>query len=296
MADRAVQAFRDMDRLGTPRSAVSFNALLSACYKAQKFDQVSELFTEITQNYGIAPDSVSYEILIKSKCESGQPELAISILNEMEEKGVGATAFAYTDILDSLYKKGKVEDAERIWNEMPKKGCSPDVVTYNVKIMHAALHKNPKEVLKLIDEMVSAGLKPDTISYNFLITSYCKKGQIDEAKKVYMDMQEKGCRPNVATFRTLVHFLCKNGDFDMGLEVFKASKKRHKAPKNKVEDLGNMANLIRGLVKTSKLDEAKELLEYAKKKFPESFMNGWNKVEMELGFVDEGKGSTQVPA
>ncbi|RWR90443.1 pentatricopeptide repeat-containing protein, mitochondrial [Cinnamomum micranthum f. kanehirae] len=297
MTDRAIQTFRDMDGLATPpRSVISFNALLTACYKAQQFNQVTELFSEITKNYEIAPDTASYGILIKSHCESGQPESAISLLNEMEEKGIEIGTFAYTHILDSLYKKGKVEDAEKLWNEMREKGCSPDVVAYNVKIMHAAHHQKPKEVLKLIDEMVSAGLKPDTISYNFLITCYCKNGQMDEAKKVYMGLQEKGCKPNVATFRTLVHFLCENGDFDMALEVFNASKKRHKIPKNKVSDLGNMGNLIRGLVKTSKSEEAKAVLEYVKKRFPESFMNGWKKVEMELGLTDEGKGSTQVAA
>ncbi|RWR90458.1 pentatricopeptide repeat-containing protein, mitochondrial-like protein [Cinnamomum micranthum f. kanehirae] len=287
----AIHTFRDMDRLGTSRSVVSFNALLTAWCEAKKFNQVPKLFAQTTKDYGIAPDKVSYGILIKSLCQLGRLEKAISILNEMGEKGIGVTTPAYTTILDSLYKKRKVEDAERIWNEMREKGCLPDVAAYNVKIMHAAFHEKPEQVLKLIDEMASSGLKPDTISYNFLMTCYCKDGRMDDAMKVYLGLQEKGCKPNVATFRTLVHYLCENGDFDAGLEVFKAS-----ALKRKVPDFGTTKSLLEGLVKTSNLKEAEKLIEYVKKRFPERYLNAWKKVEMELGFTDEGKGSAQEPA
>lgn len=291
LQSRAIRTFRNMDSLGTTRSVISLNALLTAWSEARKFNQVPKLFAQITKDYGIAPDKVSYGILIKSLCELGRPKKAILILNEMGEKGIGVTTPAYTTILDSLYKKGKVEDAERIWNEMREKGCSPDVTAYNVKIMHAALNEKPEKVLKLIDEMVSSGLKPDTISYNFLMTCYCKNGQMDDAMKVYLGLKEKECKPTVATFRTLLHYLSEKGDFDAGLEVFKAS-----ALKRKVPDFGTTKSLLEGLVKTSNLKEAEKLIEYVKKRFPERYLNAWKKVERELGFTDEGKGPTQAPS
>ncbi|XP_077221365.1 small ribosomal subunit protein mL103 (rPPR7)-like [Tasmannia lanceolata] len=277
MIDHATRTFEEMGDLGTPRTVLSFNALLTACNKSQKFDQVPKLFSEIPQKFGISPDKISYGILVKSLCEMGSTEAAISILKEMREKEIEVTGVTYTTVLDALYKMEKVEEAEKIWNEMGENGCSPDVVAYNVRIMHA--HKGtPEEVLKLMGEMISKGLKPDTISYNYLMKCYCEKDQIKDAKNVYDGLMGNGCNPNAVTYKTLVHHLCKNGDLDECLKVAHASIKS-----NRIPDVGTMKHLVEELAKNSKLEEAKGLIGEVKKKFPESFLTVWKKVEMELG-------------
>ncbi|XP_043716426.1 pentatricopeptide repeat-containing protein At4g36680, mitochondrial-like [Telopea speciosissima] len=281
MTDHALKTFDQMDELGTKRSAISFNALLSAFNQCKKFDQVPNLFDEIPQKYGVSPDKISYGIFIKSLCEVGTPESAFPVLKEMEEKDIEVTAITYTTILDSLYKNGKIDEAEKIWKEMVEKG-SPDVCAYNVKIMQAH-HAKPEDVLALIEEMSSGGLKPDTISYNYLLTCYCKHGLIEEAKKVYDGLEENCCVPNAATFRTFMYHLCRNGDFDRAFEVYKES-----VTKDKIPDFGTMRYLVEGLVKTSKVKEAKGVIRTVKKKFPPNFLNAWKKLEIALG-LDGGK-------
>ncbi|XP_010277336.1 PREDICTED: pentatricopeptide repeat-containing protein At4g36680, mitochondrial-like [Nelumbo nucifera] len=287
MFDHALQTFNQMNALGTPRSAISFNALLSACNQSKKFDQVPKLFSEISQKYGISPDKISYGILIKSLCESDLPESTFKILKEMKEKDVEVTAVTYTTILDALYKKGKTEEAEQIWDEMVAKGCSPDTTAYNVRIMHVH-HGKPEAVLALIGEMSSAGLKPDTISYNYLLTCYCKNDMLEDAKKVYEGLEGNGCLPNAATFRTYIYYLCRNGDFGRGFEVYEDSVRRDKIP-----DFGTMKPLVEGLVKNSKLKEAKRLIKTVKKKFPPNFLNAWKKLEMGLDLGGNEESATE---
>ncbi|KAK9284178.1 hypothetical protein L1049_023346 [Liquidambar formosana] len=279
MFDHALKTFNQMDELGTPRSAISFNALLSACNQSKKFDQVPIFFSEIPEKYGFSPNKFSYGILVKSYCESGSPEKAISMLKEMEEKGIEVTTITFTTILDALYKKGKSDEAERLWDEMMKKGCSPDVAAYNVRIMFAHGRK-PEDVKALMDEMSDLGLKPDTISYNYMMTCYCKSGMMEEAKKVYEELEGNGCNPNAATFRTLIYHLCRNEEFEKGYKIFKESVRLHKIP-----DFGTMRYLVEGLVKKKKLKETKELIRTVKKKFPANFLNAWKKLEEELGLA-----------
>ncbi|KAL5983097.1 hypothetical protein ACLOJK_017178 [Asimina triloba] len=280
MLDSALRTFQQMDSLGTPRSAVSFNALLKACNLSRKYDQVPKLFAEVPLKYGIVPDAISYGILVKSLCESGTLESAMLVLKEMEEKEIEITTFTFTSVLDAYYKKGQVEDAERIWSEMGKKGCSLDVVAYNVKLMRTAHHGTPEELKALMDEMASLGLKPDIISYNYLMICYCKNGKMDEAMKVYESLDEKRRWPNATTFRMLVYYLCKNGDFDAGLEVFRASMKRDKIPKFSTTKV-----LVEGLVTNSKKGDAKVLIHEVKKRFPKIFLDVWEKVEEQLGLT-----------
>lgn len=268
-----------MDELGTPRSAVSFNALLSACNHSKMFAKVPQLFDEIPKKYKVLPDKISYGILVKSYCEVGSPQKAVSILKEMEEEGVEITAVTFTTILDALYKQGKSEEAEKLWDVMVKNGCEIDVAAHNVRIMNAQ-GGEPENVKALINEISNAGLRPDTISYNYLMTCYCKSGMMDEAKKVYEGLEGNGCNPNAATFRTLIHYLCRNEEYEKGYRVFKESVKVHKIP-----DFMTMKNLVEGLVKKKKMKEAKGLIRTIKKKFPPNVVNVWRKVEGELGLA-----------
>ncbi|XP_010531018.1 PREDICTED: pentatricopeptide repeat-containing protein At4g36680, mitochondrial isoform X2 [Tarenaya hassleriana] len=281
MFDHAMRTYEQMEQFGTPRSAVSFNALLSACLHSELFERVPQLFEEIPQRYNITPDKISYGILIKAYCDSGSPEKALDTLRQMEAKGVEVTTIAFTTILGSLYKKGKVEEAENLWSEMEKKGCELDVAAYNVRVMNAQ-KESPERVKELIEQMSNVGLKPDTISYNYLMTAYCQKGMMDEAKKVYEGLEEYGCCPNAATFRTLIFHLCLNGLHEQAYAVFKKSVSVHKIP-----DFNTLKHLAEGLVRKKKMDDAKGLARTVKKKFPPNFLKAWMKLEEDLGLTSK---------
>ncbi|KAG7623134.1 Pentatricopeptide repeat [Arabidopsis suecica] len=282
MFNHAMRTFEQMDQYGTPRSAVSFNALLNACLHSKNFDKVPQLFDEIPQRYNkIIPDKISYGILIKSYCDSGTPEKAIEIMRQMQGKGMEVTTIAFTTILSSLYKKGELEVADNLWNEMVKKGCELDNAAYNVRIM-SAQKESPERVKELIEEMSSMGLKPDTISYNYLMTAYCERGMLDEAKKVYEGLEGNNCAPNAATFRTLIFHLCYSRLHEQGYAIFKKSVYMHKIP-----DFNTLKHLVVGLVENKKRDDAKGLIRTVKKKFPPSFLNAWKKLEEELGLYSK---------
>ncbi|CAF2248038.1 BnaA08g15360D [Brassica napus] len=291
MLDHAVKAFEEMGRYETPRTAVSFNALLTACLNSQKFEKVPQLFDEMPQRYStIVPDRVSYGILIKSYCDAGSPEKAIEIMREMEGKrNMEVTTIAFTTILGSLYKNGKVELAESLWNEMVKKGIEFDSAAYNVRLMNAQ-KEGPERVWELIEEMSVKGLKPDTISYNYLMTAYCEKGMLDEAKKVFEGLKRNRCAPNAATFRTLVFHLCDSGLYEQGYAIFKKS-----VGMNKIPDFNTLQHLAVGLVRNKKVNDAKGLIRTVKKKFPPSFLNAWKKLEEELG-LDTKPDASSTPA
>ncbi|KAL7141753.1 hypothetical protein ABFS83_08G074700 [Erythranthe nasuta] len=294
MFENAVNTYNEMSDLGTPRSTLSFNSLLSACIHSKVFDRVPIYFNEFPAKFGFAPDKFSYGILIKSYCEMGSVETAMEKLNEMEEKGNEIDAILFTTILHALYKNGKIEEAEKFWDEMvTKKGIKPDVGSYNVRLCHNQ-PGNPEVLKGLMEEMTKLELKPDIISYNYLITCYCLNGMIDEAKKVYDDLlKSKGSKPNAATFRTWVFHLCKKGRFTTGYKVFKQSAKVGKIP-----DFNTLKYLVEGLVKEGNLSEAKALVRTMNKKFAPELLKAWEKLAGDLGLTvaEEVVGSGEVEA
>ncbi|KFK40233.1 hypothetical protein AALP_AA3G348000 [Arabis alpina] len=284
MFDHAMKIFEEMGKFGTPRTVVSFNALLAACLHSGLFERVHQLFDEIPQRYSvITPDKVSYGMLIKSYCDSGSSDKAMEIMRDMEVKGVEVTIIAFTTILGSLYKNGEIDVAESLWNEMVRKGCVLDNTVYNVRLMNAA-KESPERVKELMEEMISVGLKPDTVSYNYLMTAYCVKGMMNEAKKVYEGLDEHGCCANAATFRTLIFHLCINGVYDQGLVVFKKSALMHKIP-----DFKTCKHLTEGLVKNNRMEDARGVARIVKKKFPPRLVTEWKKLEENIGLYSKAR-------
>ncbi|KAL2241364.1 pentatricopeptide repeat-containing protein At4g36680, mitochondrial [Sesamum indicum] len=285
MLENALNTYNQMTDLGTPRSSLSFNALLAACVNTKTFDRVPVYFDEFPAKFGFQPDKFSYGILVKAYCEMGSPEMAMQRLSEMEEKGIEIGVVSFTTILHSLYKEGRIDEAEKFWDEMvTKERCTPDVGSYNVKLWH--IHSGKPEVLKaLLEEMDNAGIKPDTISYNYLITCYCLNGMMDEAKKVYDDLSKvKGLNPNAATFRTLVFHLCKKGRFVTAYKVFKKSVKAHKIP-----DFNTLKYLLEGLAKEEgHMDDCKAMIRTMNKKFPPKLLKAWGKLVEDLGLANVG--------
>ncbi|CAI9110737.1 OLC1v1010811C1 [Oldenlandia corymbosa var. corymbosa] len=276
MFDHALKTYNQMDDLGTPRSNVSFNALLSACNSSKKFSQVPELFDDLPKRYEFLPNTYSYGNLIKAYCEMGSPDLAMERLKEMEENDIEITAVICSPIVNAFYKKGMVEEAENLWNEMVKRGCL-DVGAYNMKI-HQIYGGNPETVKGLIEEVKRAGLKPDTITYNYLMTSYCVNGMMDEALKVYEDLEVNCCKPNAATYRTLVFHLCKKQMFERAHKIYKQS-----MMVNKIPDFNTLKHLVEGLVKMSREQQARGVIKTVKKKFPPNVVKAWEKLQIELG-------------
>ncbi|XP_023754536.1 pentatricopeptide repeat-containing protein At4g36680, mitochondrial [Lactuca sativa] len=279
MFEHALNTYNQMEALKTPRSALSFNALLTACLNTKNFDRAPLLFDEMPAKYRFRPDEYSYGILVKSFCDAGKPELAIDKLKEMDKKGIQISGITYTSIIHSLYKKGNPTEAEKIWDEMVNRGCLIDVAANNVRLMNA-VDGDPENIKSMIEEMSNAALKPDTISYNYLMTCYCKKGMMKEAKEVYEKLEEHCCQPNAATFRTLLFYLCKNEQFETGYKVFK-----HSVKVNKIPDFNTLKHLVEGLAKKSRTKDAKGMIRTMRKKFPPNLLVAWSKLENELGLA-----------
>ncbi|KAK4360552.1 hypothetical protein RND71_019504 [Anisodus tanguticus] len=126
---------------------------------------------------------------------------------------------------------------------MVKRGCGPGIGAYNVKIMNIQ-GGDPDGVKGLIEEISNVELKPDTISYNYLMSCYCRNEMMDEAEKVYEDLETNGMN-----------------SLRRGLQVFKES-----VGANKIPDVNTLKYLVHGLVKSSKVKDAKEMIRTLKKK------------------------------
>lgn len=259
MFDHAHKLFDEMPQLNCERTVMSFNALLSACVNSKKFDKISELLSELPEKLSIKPDTVSYNTVVKAFCEMGSLDSAVLVVIDMEKSGVEPDLITFNTLLDALYRNDKFEEAEKLWGLMQDKNVFPCSRSYNPKIRALVAGKRISEAVEVFQEMGSKGVKPDVCTFNFLIKGFCDDENLEDAKRWYKEMGKNDYYPDPATFRILGNRACEEGEFEFGQELCKEAISRRR-----FIGLPMMQRVLDGLVKESKMEEAKELMELGK--------------------------------
>ncbi|ESQ29240.1 hypothetical protein EUTSA_v10023498mg [Eutrema salsugineum] len=276
MLDHSLRIFNELEKLEIPRTVKSLNALLFACLVAKDYKEAKRVYMEMPKMYKIEPDLETYNRMIKVFCESGSASSSYSIIAEMERKRIKPTSSSFGLMIAGFYHEGKNEEVGKVLAMMKERGVSVGVSTHNIRIQSLCKRKKSAEAKALLDGMLSSGMKPNSVTYGHLIHGFCSEGDLDEAKKLFKVMVNRGCKPDSECYFTLIYYLCKGGDFETGLSLCKESME-----KNWVPSFGIMKSLVNGLVKDSKVEEAKKLIAQVKEKFTRN-VELWNEVEAAL--------------
>lgn len=275
MFEHAQKVFDEMSEYNCQRTVNSMNALLAAAVKSRKFDEMKELFKELPHKFGIKPDAVSYNTVIKGLCNMGDFDTSISMVDEMEKNGLKPDRITFNTILYALYSNNRFSDGEKIWSQLVGRNIVPDIRTYNSRVLGLVNEKRVQEAADLVVELESKMLKADVFTYGNLIKAYGTEGNIAEVKRWYAKMIENKCDPDKVVFLRLLSSACENGDLDWATDVCNDIFKW-----NCNVDVRLLQNVVNGLVKESEIEKAKQIVHlgqsrrYTNLKFPvESQLN-----------------------
>eukprot|EP00268_Persea_americana_P037177 TRINITY_DN3681_c0_g1_i2.p1 TRINITY_DN3681_c0_g1~~TRINITY_DN3681_c0_g1_i2.p1 ORF type:complete len:399 (-),score=62.26 TRINITY_DN3681_c0_g1_i2:125-1321(-) len=279
MVDQAVRTFDQMADIGCDRTQKSLCALLTAFLSNGQFNRVHDCFAEMPKKIGVSPNVAAYNLVLKAFVAEKSLAPARSLVANMEkELGVIPDLASYNILLGGYLELGDESGFNEILKEISLKGFSPNVVTYNHRIL---FHRSKNETFKakeLLEVMDSKGIKPNSASFNAVIDGFCKEGDIVSAKSVFESM--RGCEyllPNSTAYVMMIRNLVEKGEFELALDLCKESLRRKWVP-----PFESMVGLVKGLVKISKVDEAKDVVESMKKKLTGRAVGTWMKVEAAL--------------
>ncbi|BAT73827.1 hypothetical protein VIGAN_01136500 [Vigna angularis var. angularis] len=259
MAKHARKVFDEMPQRKCDRTVLSLNALLAAYLHSRKFEVVNELFRTLPTQLSIEPDLVSYNTLIKAFCEKGSFDLGLSVLKEMEEKGVNPDSITFNTLLHGLYSKGSFEDGEKVWEQMGAKNVPLDVRSYCSKLVGLAREKKATEAVEVFKEMQKVGVKPDIFCINALIKGFVNEGNLDEAKKWFDEITNFDFDPHKNTYSVLVPFLCEKGDLKTAIKMCKEIFNNRC-----LVDASLLQLVVDKLVNEGMISDAKEIVETGK--------------------------------
>jgi len=194
-ADQCCRILSRMERLSdegrsemTP-TAVSYNTVLVALSNSggvHTIKQTQGLFDRMKAR-GIEHDERSYNSLILSFVNHGNPKSAEAILEEMKDNGtIKPTTIHYSSVINAYARKGRALDAERVLKQLEAGGsqCNPNTIIYN-SVIHAHAKSGVENAgayaTALLGRMIALyrteghpSMKPDVYSYTTTLSALSK--------------------------------------------------------------------------------------------------------------------------
>lgn len=201
---RMLEAMRHQDDCASHPDHVSYTTVVSALVKAGSMDRARQVLAEMTR-IGVPANRITYNILLKGYCQQLKIDKAKELLRLMsDDSGIEPDVVSYNILIDGCILIDDSAGALVFFNEMRAKGIAPTKVSYTTLMKAFVLSGQPKLARKVFDEMVKdPRVKVDLVAWNMLIEGYCRMGFIEEAKRLVQKMREDGFYPNVATYGSL---------------------------------------------------------------------------------------------
>jgi pentatricopeptide repeat protein len=104
--------------------------------------------------------------MIHGACKSGDTKMVKQLIKDMLVEGLAPDAVTYSMLINMYAKLGDLEEAERVLKQMTASGFVPDVAVFDSLIKGYSAEGQINKVLKLIHEMraKNVALDPKIIS------------------------------------------------------------------------------------------------------------------------------------
>ena len=139
------------------------------------------------QSCGCKPNVITYTIVIKLFCDSGNIREALDSLSTMEREGCKADLITYNVILRELCLQDRVQDIAQLLLLIDQKGFCYDSYTY--ASLGGSLLKRGKIGIayKLLSYLISMRFPLDVVVYNIFFHCLCCK---NKSKKCIVFIEE----------------------------------------------------------------------------------------------------------
>ncbi|XP_074321227.1 putative pentatricopeptide repeat-containing protein At5g06400, mitochondrial [Silene latifolia] len=229
LTDIATRTFSEMKASGCKPTTSTYKYLmLSLCgRKGRKVEEAVQLFSEMI-NAGFVPDKEVVEVCFDCFCQAGKLEEAKKCLKHLQKVGF-STPLSYSLLIRSLCRTGQLEDALALVSDI-QEVHRPTLDHYvSASLVHGLLKKGRlDEALSKINSLKEAGIHPTVHIYTSLISHFCKAKDIDRALEIFKTMGEEGCQPTVVTYTALIDGYIRTGNFEDARKLF--LKMRFKGP------------------------------------------------------------------
>lgn len=203
---KALDFYRQMRERGVEATTVTFNSILDIIARQlSKPEELSAVIDDM-RNAEVAPDVITYSILIKASCNAGNLNNALVLFEKLREEGLVFDTVAFNTLLLACSKAGRLPEAERIFRHMCDLGMRPTNVTISILVKMYGRAKQLDRAIAAAEQMErDSGEKPNLFVYTCLIQACAQNNQVRRSWDIFNRMVRSGVEPDGITFGTMIH-------------------------------------------------------------------------------------------
>ncbi|KAL3748531.1 hypothetical protein ACJRO7_009726 [Eucalyptus globulus] len=151
---------------------------------------------------------------------SGLVPESLNVMMEMRTFMIAPNSISYNIVLSCLGRARRVKESCQILDQMKKSGCSPDWVSYYLVARVLYLSGRFGKGNKIVDEMIEQGLVPEHKFYYDLIGILCGVERVNHALELFERMKSSSLGGYGPVYDVLIPKLCRGGDFCKARELW----------------------------------------------------------------------------
>ncbi|KAM0001575.1 putative tetratricopeptide-like helical domain superfamily [Helianthus debilis subsp. tardiflorus] len=284
--EEAERVYMKMCENGYNPNVFTYGAMIDKMFKDNRLDLASRVLSQMLED-SCAPNVVIYTEMIDGLCKVGKTDEAYRLMEMMETKGCKPNVVTYTAMINGFGIAGKVEKSLEIFKQMGSKSCAPNYVTYRVLIHHCCASGRLDEAHGLLEEMkmtywpkhmasyrkviegfnreflINIGLLDDISEYDFvpvipvyklLFDSYRKAGKLEVALELLKEVSSLSSSIDKDLYFSMIESLLVSHRVEKAFELY-----AYMVSKGGVPEFSVLVNLVKGLVKVNRWEEAIQL-------------------------------------
>lgn len=236
---QALTLYQAMRRRGVDATAVTFNSVLDIVAR-QLSDpgRLAEVIRDM-RAADVAPDVITYSILIKASCSVGNIDNALGLFEQLRQEGLVFDQVAFNTLLLACSKAGRIAEAEKMFDQMCQLGMRPTNVTISILVKMYGRARLLEKAVTTVERMEGEyGEAPNLFVYTCLIQAFAQNGQVRRSWEVFGDMLRSGVEPDGVTFGTLIHGCVYLNKFDHAMCVVRQAYLKTGLPGSESVDFG----------------------------------------------------------
>ncbi|KAK8562632.1 hypothetical protein V6N12_010706 [Hibiscus sabdariffa] len=173
-------------------SIVEFNKLLEPIVRMEHIAVVVSMYSQL-ELFGVSNDVYSLNILVNCFCQLGRIGFGLCVLWKMLKFGVEPDV----TLINGLVKRSKIPLAVSLFDEMVEKGYRPNLLTYNIILNGLSKMSDTDRTVRFLRLKEERGFKPNVVAYGTVVDCLYKNGLLKEALHLFSELKVKGTRPTV---------------------------------------------------------------------------------------------------
>jgi len=225
--DRAMEVFNNMTKGGCPMNTILYTMLIKGFVRSGDCDQAMKVYGQMKTERSIAPDLITFSILIKANCDSDRPKAALQLLEDMIALGLKPDEVVFNDLIAGCARQSNAQLGKQLYEDMVASGIRPSNATFSILIRVLYQCRMLEEAVVLLKtEPAKHNVEPEDRLFLQLMQSCIRERQGKRTIEVYTMLSERSV--GTAAMHSSVFATCmKLNMLDTAAEILQVAAEKH---------------------------------------------------------------------